>query len=172
VLAERKRAGHDTRLVVKVSPASFADNRLLQLIAQQLAALDVPGERLWLQTPEAKVFTHLRQAQAFQSGAAKLGCRVGLEHFGAGLDSFQLLSHFEPTFLKIDRVFSEELGKTPEHQQKIREITERAQALGIMTVAEHVQDAATMAFLFTSGVDYVEGNFLAAPGPAMSYDFS
>ncbi|SDQ58337.1 diguanylate cyclase/phosphodiesterase [Pseudoxanthomonas sp. CF385] len=171
VLAERKRAGHDTRMVVKVSPASFADNRLLDLIARQLAALDVPGDRLWLQTPEAKVFTHLRHAQAFQAAAAKLGCQVGLEHFGAGLDSFQLLSHFQPTFLKIDRVFSEELGKTAEHQQKIREIAERAQALGILTVAEHVQDAATMAFLFTTGVDYVEGNFLATPGPAMNYDF-
>lgn len=171
VLAERKRAGHDTRMVVKVSPASFVDNRLLDLIARQLAALDVPGDRLWLQTPEAKVFTHLRQAQAFQAAAAKLGCQVGLEHFGAGLDSFQLLSHFQPTFLKIDRVFSEDLGKTAEHQQKIREIAERAQALGILTVAEHVQDAATMAFLFTTGVDYVEGNFLATPGPAMNYDF-
>ncbi|WP_447939283.1 EAL domain-containing response regulator [Pseudoxanthomonas mexicana] len=171
VLAERKRAGHDTRMVVKVSPASFADNRLLDLIARQLAALDVPGDRLWLQTPEAKVFTHLRQAQAFQAAAAKLGCQVGLEHFGAGLDSFQLLSHFQPTFLKIDRVFSEDLGKTVEHQQKIREIAERAQALGILTVAEHVQDAATMAFLFTTGVDYVEGNFLATPGPVMNYDF-
>ncbi|CAN7263721.1 EAL domain-containing protein [Pseudoxanthomonas sp. LjRoot143] len=172
VLAERMRAGRDTRLVVKVSPASFADNRLLDLIARQLAAHDVPGDRLWLQTPEAKVFTHLRQAQAFQSAAAKLGCQVGLEHFGAGLDSFQLLSHFQPTFLKIDRVFSEDLGKNTEHQQKIREIAERAQALGILTVAEHVQDAATMAFLFTASVDYVEGNFLAAPGPAMNYDFS
>ena len=172
VLAERKRAGHDTRMVVKVSPASFADNRLLDLIAKQLAAHDVPGDRLWLQTPEAKVFTHLRQAQAFQSAAAKLGCQVGLEHFGAGLDSFQLLSHFQPTFLKIDRVFSEDLGKNTEHQQKIREIAERAQALGILTVAEHVQDAATMAFLFTASLDYVEGNFLAAPGPAMNYDFS
>jgi diguanylate cyclase (GGDEF)-like protein/PAS domain S-box-containing protein len=172
VLAERKRAGRDTRLVVKVSPASFADNRLLDLIAKQLAAHDVPGDRLWLQTPEAKVFTHLRQAQAFQSAAAKLGCQVGLEHFGAGLDSFQLLSHFQPTFLKIDRVFSEDLGKNAEHQQKIREIAERAQALGILTVAEHVQDAATMSFLFTAAVDYVEGNFLAAPGPAMNYDFS
>ena len=171
VLAERKRAGHDTRMVVKVSPASFADNRLLDLIARQLAALDVPGDRLWLQTPEAKVFTHLRQAQAFQAAAAKLGCQVGLEHFGAGLDSFQLLSHFQPTFLKIDRVFSEDLGKTAEHQQKIREIAERAQALGILTVAEHVQDAATMAFLFTTGLDYVEGNFLATPGPVMNYDF-
>ena len=172
VLAERKRNGHDTRMVVKVSPASFADNRLLDLIARQLAAHDVPGDRLWLQTPEAKVFTHLRQAQAFQTAAAKLGCHVGLEHFGAGLDSFQLLSHFQPTFLKIDRVFSEDLGRNAEHQQKIREIAERAQALGIVTVAEHVQDAATMAFLFTANVDYVEGNFLAAPGPLMNYDFS
>jgi diguanylate cyclase (GGDEF)-like protein/PAS domain S-box-containing protein len=172
VLAERKRNGHDTCMVVKVSPASFADNRLLDLIARQLAAHDVPGDRLWLQTPEAKVFTHLRQAQAFQTAAAKLGCHVGLEHFGAGLDSFQLLSHFQPTFLKIDRVFSEDLGRNAEHQQKIREIAERAQALGIVTVAEHVQDAATMAFLFTANVDYVEGNFLAAPGPLMNYDFS
>ena len=172
VLAERKRNGHDTRMVVKVSPASFADNRLLDLIARQLAAHDVPGDRLWLQTPESKVFTHLRQAQAFQTAAAKLGCHVGLEHFGAGLDSFQLLSHFQPTFLKIDRVFSEDLGRNAEHQQKIREIAERAQALGIVTVAEHVQDAATMAFLFTASVDYVEGNFLAAPGPLMNYDFS
>ena len=172
VLAERKRNGHDTRMVVKVSPASFADNRLLDLIARQLAAHDVPGDRLWLQTPEAKVFTHLRQAQAFQTAAAKLGCHVGLEHFGAGLDSFQLLSHFQPTFLKIDRVFSEDLGRNAEHQQKIREIAERAQALGIVTVAEHVQDAATMAFLFTANVDYVEGNFLAAPGPLMNYDYS
>ena len=172
VLAERKRNGHDTRMVVKVSPASFADNRLLDLIARQLAAHDVPGDRLWLQTPESKVFTHLRQAQAFQTAAAKLGCHVGLEHFGAGLDSFQLLSHFQPTFLKIDRVFSEDLGRNAEHQQKIREIAERAQALGILTVAEHVQDAATMAFLFTASVDYVEGNFLAAPGPLMNYDFS
>ena len=172
VLAERKRNGHDTRMVVKVSPASYSDNRLLDLIARQLAAHDVPGDRLWLQTPEAKGFTHLRQAQAFQTAAAKLGCHVGLEHFGAGLDSFQLLSHFQPTFLKIDRVFSEDLGRNAEHQQKIREIAERAQALGIVTVAEHVQDAATMAFLFTANVDYVEGNFLAAPGPLMNYDFS
>lgn len=172
VLAERKRTGHLTRLMVKVSPSSFADDRLLQLIAKQLAAHDVEGGCLWLETSEAKVFTHLRQAQAFQAGASKLGCQVGLEHFGAGLDSFQLLAHFQPTFLKIDRGFTEELLRTPEHQQKIREIAERAQALGILTIADHVQDAGTMSFLFTSLVDYVEGNFLAPPGPAMNYDFS
>jgi EAL domain-containing protein (putative c-di-GMP-specific phosphodiesterase class I) len=172
LIGERTRAGHDTRMLVKVSPASFADDRLLQVIEQQLAAHGVPGERLWLEIPEAKVFTHLRQAQAFLAGATRLGCKVGLEKFGSGLDSFQLLAHFQPAFLKIDRSFTEDLSKAPEQQAKIREIAERARNDGILTIAEYVQDAATMSFLFGVSVDYVQGYFLAAPGPAMNYDFS
>ncbi|KRG70913.1 EAL domain-containing response regulator [Pseudoxanthomonas dokdonensis] len=171
VMGERKRSGKPVRLLVKVNPASFADGRLLEVIAQQLAAHDVAGDCLWLETAEAKVFTHLRQAQAFQAGLQRLGCKLGLEQFGAGLDSFQLLAHVQPAFLKIDRVFTQELSKTPEHQTKIREIAERAQEQGIITIAEHVQDAGTMSFLFTSAVDYVEGNFLATSGPVMNYDF-
>jgi EAL domain-containing protein (putative c-di-GMP-specific phosphodiesterase class I) len=38
-------------------------------------------------------------------------------------------------------------------------------------VVHYVQDAASMAVLYGMGVDYVEGDFLAAAGPAMSYDF-
>ena len=172
VIGTRIRSGHDTRLLVKVSAASFADDRLVQLIEQQLAANNVPGDRLWLETPEAKVSTTLRQAQQFLAKASALGCRVGLEKFGAGLDSFQLLSHFKPAFLKIDRSFTENPAKLPEHQQKIRDMGQRAQANGILTIAEHVQDAGTMSFLFTAGVDYVQGFFLAGPGAAMNFDFS
>jgi diguanylate cyclase (GGDEF)-like protein/PAS domain S-box-containing protein len=172
VIGTRIRSGHDTRLLVKVSPASFADDRLVQLIEQQLAANNVPGDRLWLETPEAKVFTTLRQAQEFLAKASALGCRVGLEKFGSGLDSFQLLAHFKPAFLKIDRSFTEDPARLPEHQQKIRDMGERAQADGILTIAEFVQDAGTMSFLFTAGLDYVQGFFLAGPGPAMNFDFS
>ncbi len=172
VIGTRLRAGHETRLLVKVSPASFADDRLLKVIEEQLAANNVPGDHLWLETPEAKVFTNLRQAQTFLAGASALGCKVGLEKFGSGLDSFQLLAHFRPAFLKIDRSFTEDAAKLPEYQQKIREIGERAREEGILTIAEYVQDAGTMSFLFTAGVDYVEGFFLAGPNAAMNYDFS
>lgn len=172
ILGERMRAGHESRMLVKVSPFSFADDRLLSLIEQQLAEHGVPGDRLWLQVQEAKVFTHLRQAQEFLAGASRLGCKVGLEKFGSGLDSFQLLAHFKPAFLKIDRGFTEDQTKMVEHQPKIREIAERARADGMHTIAEYVQDAATMSFLFGAGVDYVEGFFLAAPSGLMNYDFS
>jgi len=172
VLGERERAGRPARLLVKVSQASFGDPRLIELIARELAAHGVPGERLWLEATEAKVFTHLRSAQDFLTAATKLGCRVGLEQFGTGLDSFQLLAHFTPAFLKLDRSFSQDQTHATEGQDKIREITARAQRDGMITIAEHIQDPATMSLLFGAGIDYVEGFFIGQATPEMGFDFN
>ncbi|RZZ87060.1 GGDEF/EAL domain-containing response regulator [Pseudoxanthomonas winnipegensis] len=171
-LAARERAGRPTRMVVKISQASFGDTRLVETIAHELAATGLPGERLWLETTEAKVFTHLRAAQELLQSAARLGCKVGLEQFGTGLDSFQLLAHFTPAFLKLDRSFTQDHTRVAENQDKIREITARAQRDGITTIAEHVQDPGTMSLLFGAGLDYVEGSFVANAMPEMSFDFN
>ena len=171
VIAERMKAGKHTNLFVKVTPASLVEGGLETFIAEQLAAHAVPGDRLVLQIPESKVFTHLKAVQAFQAAVAAQGCRVALEQFGTGLNSFQMLSHFDPAILKIDRGFITEMGKNPEIQKQVRDIVNKAHAAGKQTVAEFVSDAATMSVLFGMGMDFVEGNFLASAGPAMNYDF-
>jgi diguanylate cyclase (GGDEF)-like protein/PAS domain S-box-containing protein len=170
-IGQRMRDGLPTTLLAKVSQDSLGDDDLPQFIAQQLTEHGVPGEYLVLQLPEAKVFTHLKAAQKFAAAIGKLDCRIALEQFGAGLDSFQLLSHLKPNLLKIDRSFVEDLPKNTDNQQRIREITKAASELGIQTIAEFVQDAASISILFGAGVDYVEGHFLAAAGPEMVYDF-
>jgi EAL domain-containing protein (putative c-di-GMP-specific phosphodiesterase class I) len=113
VIGQRTRAGEPTTLLVKMSQASLADDSLARFVGEQLVAHGVSGEHLVLQLPEAKVFTHLRAAQEFAGAVARHGCRVALEQFGVGLDSFQLLSHFDPAFIKLDRSFMEDLAKTP-----------------------------------------------------------
>ena len=172
VLAERKKANKHTTLFVKVTPASLMEGGLDKLIPAQLQKHGVPGELLVLEIPESKVFTNLRATQELLKAIQPLGCRIALEQFGSGLNSFQLLSHIEPTFLKIDRSFMDELGKTPEHQQKLREIAQKGHDAGKLVIAEFVQDAASMSVLFSIGMDYVEGHFLAAASPDMNYDFS
>ena len=171
VLAERQQAGHPVTLLVKITQASLADDTLAKFVNEQLSATGVDGERLVLQLSEAKVFTHLRAAQDFAVALAYSRCKVGLEQFGVGLDPFQLLSHFDPAYIKLDRSFTEDLPKNAGNQQRIKEIADKANTLGIRTIAEFVQDAASMAILFSAGVDYVEGNFLAPAGPEMTYDF-
>ncbi len=171
VIGQRMKANKPTTLLVKVSQAALDDDTLGKFIGDQLLAHGVPGEYLVLQLPEAKVFTHLKAAQAFATAIGQYDCRLALEQFGVGLDSFQLLAHLQPHLLKIDRSFVDELPKNPDNQKRITEITRRARELGIRTIAEFVQDAASMSILFTTGVDYVEGHFLATASPQMNYDF-
>lgn len=170
-IAQRQEAGKPVTLLVKLSQGSMSDESLPDFIGEHLAAHKVKGAQLMLQLAEAKVFTHLRAAQDFAAEVTSHGCRVGLEQFGMGLDSFQLLTHFSPAFLKIDRSFCEDLPKNEVNQLRVQEIAEKVRELGIRSIAEFVQDAASLAVLFSSGIDYVEGHFLAPAGPEMDYDF-
>ncbi len=170
-LGERQRAGHRTHAMVRITPESFSDPALLRTIGDTLRAEGVEGAQLWLQIPEAKVFTHLRNAQQFLADVSALGCKVGLEQFGSGLDSFQLLAHFRPAFLKLDSGFTADPAQAKEQLAKTQEITARAQSESILTLAEFVSDAATMSLLFSAGVDYVQGDFVGPAMSTMSFDF-
>ena len=171
LLAERRKAGKETTLFVKVAPSSLVEGDLHNYIGSQLKAHAVPGTHLVLQLPESKIYTHLRPLQAFQKIVASFGCRLCLEQFGTSLNSFQMLSHFEPAVLKIDRSFITDLAKNPENQKKVRDFVNQARKLDKQTIAEFVSDASSMTVLFSIGVDLVQGNFLAPPGPAMNYEF-
>jgi multidomain signaling protein FimX len=171
LLAERKQKGFDTTLFVKVMPSTLVETDFHNFISAQLKANGISGEKLVLQIPESKIFSHLKALQAFQKIIASFGCRLCLEQFGTGLNSFQILSHFDPAVLKIDRSFIIDIAKNAESQAKVKAIVAEAQKLGKQCVAEFVSDAGGMSFLFTSGVDFVQGNFLATPMPDMTYEF-
>ncbi|MDQ3160493.1 MAG: EAL domain-containing protein, partial [Pseudomonadota bacterium] len=111
-------------------------------------------------------------AQAFTSAIAFFGARTALEKFGAGLNSLQLLQHFDPAFLKLDPQFMDDLSKSAESQQQIRNLASEAAERNIHTIAERVEDASSMTMLFSAGIHFVQGDFLAPAGPDMNYDFS
>lgn len=171
VIAERQQTNKPVTLLAKISDDSLVDPGLADYVAQMLQTYVVSGERLILQLVESKVFSRLRETQALSEALGKLGVRICINQFGSGLDSAQLLNHFRPAMLKVDRSFTEDLARNTQNQERIREITARAQELYVKTMAEFVQDAASMTILFMAGVDFVQGDFLAPAGPLMNYDF-
>jgi EAL domain-containing protein (putative c-di-GMP-specific phosphodiesterase class I) len=82
-----------------------------------------------------------------------------------------MLTHFDPQVLKIDRSFILDLAKSSENQAKVKEFVAAARQLNKTTIAEFVSDASSMTVLFSIGVDLVQGNFLAPPMTAMTYEF-
>ncbi|EQD51519.1 diguanylate cyclase/phosphodiesterase, partial [mine drainage metagenome] len=71
----------------------------------------VDGQRLILEFQENEVVTNLRHAWRFSQQTRALGCRLALERFGVGLNSFQLLDHVDADFLKLDRSFVNDLAR-------------------------------------------------------------
>ncbi|MDR3385834.1 MAG: EAL domain-containing protein [Rudaea sp.] len=169
-LAEREKAGHKTTFFVKLTPQSLDDQTLLPWISQQLKNARLRGDALVFEMPESKVVTSLKPARAFVNGLKQLHCGFALEQFGSGLNSFQLLKHVDANYLKIDRSFMAELPKNKENQDKIKELCDQAHHAGKLTIAEFVEDAASMSILFSCGVNFVQGNFLQEPEKVMAYE--
>ena len=168
-IAERERAGHKTTFFIKLTPQSLEDQTLLAWIAQQLKNARQRGDSLVFEMPESKVVTSLKPARAFVKGLEQIHCGFALEQFGSGLNSFQLLKHIPAHYLKIDRNYMAELPKHKENQEKIKEICDQAHHAGKLTVAEFVEDAASMSILFSCGVNFVQGNFLQEPEKIMAH---
>ncbi|MCW5578017.1 MAG: EAL domain-containing protein [Dokdonella sp.] len=168
-IAERERAGNRTTFFIKLTPQSLEDQTLVAWIAQQLKSERQRGDSLVFEMPESKVVTSLKQVHAFARALEQIHCNFALEQFGAGLNSFQLLKHVPARYLKIDRHYMADLPKQKENQDKVKEICNQAHQLGKLTVAEFVEDAASMSILFGCGVNFVQGNFLQEPEKILSH---
>ncbi|OOG50242.1 EAL domain-containing protein [Rhodanobacter sp. C01] len=162
-LQARENQGQQTTLFIKLTAASLQDDTLLPWLGDRLRKAALKRGQLVLEMTESKVMTLLRPAQEFVNGWKKLGGRFALEQFGSGLNSFQVLSHIDADYLKIDRSYMAELPQHPESQKKITEICQQAKELKRQTIAEWVEDATSTSLLFACGVDFVQGNFLQQP---------
>lgn len=169
-LVEREKAGNKTTYFIKLTPQSLEDQTLLPWIAQQLKNARLRGDALVFEMPESKVVTSLKPARAFVAGLKQIHCGFALEQFGSGLNSFQLLKHVDANYLKLDRSYMAELPKHKENQEKLKELCDQAMHAGKLTVAEFVEDAASMSILFSCGVNFVQGNFLQEPEKVMAYE--
>lgn len=171
-LKQRNEDGHDTTFFVKLTPETVDDAALLSWISKQLKDNRVQGDKLVFEMPESRVVTHIKPTRRFVEGLKKLHCGFALEQFGSGLNSFQILKHLPTDYLKIDRTFIKDLAHTKDNREKVKQITEQAHANNKVTVAEFVEDAASMSVLWQFGVNFVQGNFLQEPEKVLAYDFN
>jgi diguanylate cyclase (GGDEF)-like protein/PAS domain S-box-containing protein len=171
-LAEHRAQGANAQFFIKLSAATLLDEGLAGYIRGCIEAARLPGDALTFEIAEKHASQHLKQARALIAPLHKLDCRIALEHFGAGPNSFQLLKHLPVDFLKIDGSFIHNLASDNDNQAMVRSILEAAKSMNKKCIAEYVQDAHSLAVLWQSGIHFIQGNFLQEPSAALDYDFS
>jgi EAL domain-containing protein (putative c-di-GMP-specific phosphodiesterase class I) len=93
------------------------------------------------------------------------GCRFALDDFGVGFSSFYYLRELPLDIVKIDGSFIRQLPTNSMDQVFVKALTEMATALGKDTVAEFVEDEATLTLLKELGVIYAQGYYIGRPSP-------
>lgn len=90
-----------------------------------------------------------------------LGLRLALDDFGSGYSSFQYLADLPVSFLKIDGRFTQRL-QDPKVRAIVQGIQDTATALGLITLAEHVETEMQAAILRRIGINWAQGHLYGA----------
>jgi len=158
-------AGH--RFGINLSAESLRERDMLTVIEQGLGCHPALASMVYFELTETTAIANLSTAIGFMQRLRELGCQMALDDFGSGMSSFAYLKHLPVDYLKIDGSFVRDIVGSRVDQSIVRAAHAVGQELGIATVAEHVENAATLDCLRAIGVDYAQGYAIAMPRPLL-----
>jgi EAL domain-containing protein (putative c-di-GMP-specific phosphodiesterase class I)/GGDEF domain-containing protein len=156
-------ARHPHRVFVRMSHDSMRDQTLGTWLHQQLKASGIDASRVVIEISEELATRHLKEAKEMRSLVTHLGFEFAIEGFGSGRDSQSLLRHLPSNYVKIDGALMQGLANDRPLQEQVKALVEHARAAKVVTIAERVEDANTMAVLWQLGVEFVQGYFVSSP---------
>jgi len=152
-----RQAGLDLRLGVNLSTNLLADAELARRVEQALAMWNVPASSLTLEITESAIMRDAERSIALLDAVRALGVQLSIDDFGTGHSSLAYLRRLPVHELKIDQLFVRNMHKSRGDMQIVRAIVELARAFRLTTVAEGVEDEATLAALRDLGCEVAQG---------------
>jgi diguanylate cyclase (GGDEF)-like protein len=150
---------------INLSMQSIGDHEFHTFLAEQFKTTGIPPEKICLEFTESVAMTHIENTRAFIDEFKAIGCRLALDDFGTGFSSYAYLKDLNVDYVKIDGVFIHNIADNPVDYTMVKSIQEVANAMGIETVAEYVEDTQTIEALSGIGIDYVQGYYVHKPEP-------
>jgi diguanylate cyclase (GGDEF)-like protein len=154
------------KVSVNISARNLSNPNFADRVLAALQNSGLPYDRLMLEITETALFTDVDRATAVLERLSGAGVAISLDDFGQGQTSLAFLSRLPLHELKIDRSLVTDMLADNSHAAIVRSVIELAHNLGLVVVAEGVEDAPTMQTLVEMGCDAAQGFALAKPMPA------
>ncbi len=158
-------AGEGHNVEMNLSAASLGDPALFEYFQRTVDMHGAAPALLGVELTETAIMTNESVAGSFMQRAGAMGCTLALDDFGTGFGGFGYLKRLPVDYLKIDVEFVGDLITSAASRHVVEAVVGLAAAFGHSTIAEGVEDAATLALLRELGVDYAQGYLIGRPGP-------
>ncbi|MGW2558110.1 putative bifunctional diguanylate cyclase/phosphodiesterase [Streptomyces sp. NPDC001514] len=164
-VAKWRAQGLFVPVAVNVSPRDVHTAGFAGAVAARLARHGVPAGALQLEITEHVLLEDPQRAADTLAGLTGHGVKMSLDDFGTGYSSLVHLRRLPVSELKIDRSFVARLAVDAEDAEIVRCTVDLAHSLGLLVVAEGVEDDETWERLRDLGCDAVQGWLVAAAMP-------
>lgn len=153
------------RCSINLSGMSVADESFLRYMLAVIDEKEVDASRICLEITETAAIRNMSKANYFIQQLRDCGCYFALDDFGSGLSSFAYLKTLPVDFLKIDGFFVRDMVEDRINFELVKSINDVSHVMGKRTIAEFVENDATLDALRETGVDHAQGFSIAKPGP-------
>ncbi|MBI3432696.1 MAG: sensor domain-containing phosphodiesterase [Hydrogenophilales bacterium] len=155
---------------VNVSPQFLARRDLVEEMlanamgyCQTCSVMLGPVKPIVLELTERQRIVSLAKLRADLQPFIDFGFRLALDDFGSGYSSYLYLAHLPVSFLKIEGWLVSNMRQDRKVAGIVESLASFARKEGVLTVAEHVEDAETARMLADMGVDYGQGWHFGRP---------
>ncbi|AJE42640.1 putative bifunctional diguanylate cyclase/phosphodiesterase [Streptomyces nodosus] len=164
-VARWRAQGLRVPVAVNVSPRDVHTPGFAGAVAARLARHGVPAGALQLEITEHVLLEDPQRAADTLAALTGHGVKMSLDDFGTGYSSLVHLRRLPVSELKIDRSFVARLAVDAEDAEIVRCTVDLAHSLGLLVVAEGVEDDETWERLRDLRCDAVQGWLVAAAMP-------
>jgi EAL domain-containing protein (putative c-di-GMP-specific phosphodiesterase class I) len=153
---------------VNLSMRDLHDPQLPDLVSSLLAQWHVAPHQLKLEITESAVMADADRAIDVLGRLRAMGVQISIDDFGTGYSSLSYLKRLPVDEIKIDRTFVQQMAHDLRDVAIVRSTIALAHDLGLIVVAEGVEDSATWDLLVRHGCDHVQGYYLSRALPAQA----
>ena len=164
---------------INLSAWNLQDPKLPRLIKTIIKKNKLPPETLSFEITESAVMKDPAHAREVLEQLDNMGISLEVDDYGTGFSSLAYLKLLPVNTLKIDKSFVIDMLKDPNDLIIVRSTIELAHNLGMLVIAEGVEDAETLIRLQQLKCDSAQGFYIAMPLPKNelfkwidSYDFN
>ena len=148
---------------VNLSARQLEHPGLAEEVAEALRTSGLAPEHLTVELTETVLVRDVDAATVELKKLKEIGVRIALDDFGTGYSSLNYLRNFPIDVLKIDRSFVAAIGERPDQLEVGLALVEFSQRLGLVTVAEGIEELGQLSSLSDLGCELGQGYLFAKP---------
>ena len=149
---------------INLSAFQFSRSDIVRLVETILAKTGVDPNKLDLELTESVVMSDDNgEISDKLNKLSNMGLKLSVDDFGTGYSSLTYLKKFPVDRLKIDQSFVSNITKNNVDRSIVQSIINLAESLGIDSIAEGVEDEATLNMLKKMGCAQAQGYLIGRP---------